>query len=213
MGACLTIPAADAALITIEPGTVGNVTASSEGTNGLNRFDDNIVNLSGLTAGLHNYNSADMWLSSGTDFGGIDPNPSVLFDLGAVYTINSFHVWNYNEMDLRPNGSVRTNLTTRGVNGVSVEYGTTVGLGSTVAGISNFAKADGLATYAGQNFNGFTSFNARYIKFDINSNHGDANSFYGLSEVQFDGIAIPEPSSAALLLGLGSIALVLRRRK
>ena len=210
MGACLTIPAADAAVITIDPGTVGNVTATSDT---LGRVDDNIVNESGLTSGAHDRTADNMWLSSGTDFGGIDPNPSVLFDLGAVYTINSFHVWNYNEAVLRASGSVRTNLTNRGVNGVSVEYGTTVALGSTVTEITNFAQANALATYAGENFNGFTSFNARYIKFDINSNHGDANSFYGLSEVQFDGIAIPEPSSAALLLGLGSIALVLRRRK
>ncbi|MFK7911655.1 MAG: PEP-CTERM sorting domain-containing protein [Akkermansiaceae bacterium] len=193
---------ANAAVITIP---TGNVTASSEIGGTFNRQDDFLVDGSGLSGGTHvTAVQPNMWLSSGTAFGGDDPDPSVTFDLGAVYTINSFHVWNYNEAP--------PNLTARGVNSVSVEYGTTVGLGSTVSGITNFAEADGLNTYAGENFSGFTAFNARYIKFDINSNHGGDNNFYGLSEVQFDGVLVPEPSSSALL-GLAGLALILRRRR
>ena len=174
-----------------------NVSSSSE-IPGFDRINDYLVDGSGLTGGQHsNVPDATMWLSTGSGFGGIDPDPSVTFDLGAVYTINSFHVWNYNEV----------NLPNRGVNSVSVEYGITAGLGSTVAGISSFAQATGLSTYAGEAFNAFTPFNAQFIKFDINTNHGDASTFYGLSEVQFDGV-VPEPATATMLATFGLLGLV-----
>ncbi|MDG1072863.1 MAG: PEP-CTERM sorting domain-containing protein [Akkermansiaceae bacterium] len=194
---------AQAALISIAP---GNVTASTE-IPGFNRIDDHLVDGSGLTAGQHTtVVEPNMWLSAGNGFGGIDADPFVIFDLGAVYTINSFHVWNYNEAPPL--------LVNRGVNGVTVEYGETTGLGSTVPGISSFAIADGLATYAGEEFSSFTPFDARYIKFDINTNHGDGNTFYGLSEVQFDGelTVVPEPTTGALA-GLSLLALAFRRRR
>ena len=187
----------------------GNVTASSE-ISGFNRIDDHIVNGNGLTGTTHtNYPAnGNMWLSTGDGrFGGTDTDPFVLFDLGAFYEIESFQVWNYNELDV---GGF--NGTARGVNAVTVEYGDTAALGSTVAGITNFAKADATATYAGEIFNTFTPFTARYIKFDIDSNHGGDNNFYGLSEVRFTGTLVPSPTAAlAGLVGLSG--LLCRRRR
>lgn len=176
---------ANAELISIAP---GNVTVSSMVAGLFNRIDDHLVNGSGLNDGQHtNAVKGNMWLSSGTEYGGDDPDPFVIFDLGAIYTIGSFHVWNYNENP--------PNLTSRGVNRVSVEYGTTPDLGSTVTGITNFAEADGTSNYLGESFEKFPPFKARYIKFDINSNHGSEENFYGLSEVQFYGELVPEPDS------------------
>ena len=173
----------NAALIRIPP---ENVTASSTVVGLFSRSADHMVDSSGLIGGQHtNAVKGNMWLSSGDDYGGEDYNPSVTFDLGAIYTINRFHVWNYNENP--------PNLTDRGVNRVSVKYGTTPDLGSTVTGITNFAQADGIATDPGESFDEFRPFKARYIKFDIISNHGGDNNFYGLSEVQFHGVLVPEP--------------------
>jgi hypothetical protein len=210
MANLLTINVANADFIVIADPTT-QVIASSEIGAPFDRMDDYIVDGSGLSSGQHN-NGSDLvaWLSTGIGFGDEDFDPSVIFDLGAVYTINSFHVWNYNENStpaIPPGPQVG-----RGVNDVSVEYGTTAALGSTVPGITNFAIADGTDTYTGEDFGGL-SFNAQYIMFDINSNHGDANAFYGLSEVQFDGVAvIPEPASLAVL-GLGSVMMLVRRRR
>ncbi len=170
----------DAATIVIAD-PFNQVTASSEiSTCCGDRDPQDIANNSGLVLGLHDTNPSNMWLSMGAGYGGVDPNPSVTFDLGDSHNVASFRVWNYNEVGA---------FSTRGVNSVSVEYGATPELGSTVTGITNFAQATGAAGYAGENFNGFTPFNARFIKFDINDNHGDGSTFYGLSEVQFDGVS------------------------
>lgn len=195
----------EAAIISIDPAT--GVTASSEIPPNFDRRDDFIVDGSGLSAGQHAIGPPDgtMWLSTGTAFGGDDPNPFVIFDLGAVYTVNSFHVWNYNEL------AGATNLTGRGVNAVTVEYGLTTAFGSTIPGITNFAQADATPTYLGEDFNSFAPFNAQFIRFDIDSNHGGDNGFFGLSEVQFNGDLVPEPSSLALLT-LAGFGLLRRRR-
>lgn len=193
---------AHAQVIAIDP---SNVTASTEISGNFDRHDDYLVDGSGLN-GLGQHTGAvepNMWLSQGTAFGGDDPDPFVLFDLGDVYKITSIQVWNYNENP--------PNLTGRGVNAVTVEYGQTGALGSTVPGITNFAQADGAETYTGEVFNAFAPFEARFIKFDIDSNHGGDNNFYGLSEVQFTGTLVPEPTSLALL-GLGGFCLARRRR-
>jgi hypothetical protein len=163
--------------IFIDPET--GVTASSEIGMSFDRKDDYIVDNSGDPNGTDP--DGYMWLSTGTGFGGDDLDPYVIFDLGEVNTIHRFHVWNYNEhYDWAEVGL----FLKRGVNSVSVEYGTTEALGSTVAGITNFAIATGPG-YTGEEFNSFTPFTARYIKFDINSNYEGDNNFYGLSEVRF----------------------------
>jgi len=113
----------DAALIVFaDPST--QVIASTElpTTNpNFTRFDDHIVDGSGLLTTTTHDNGADdqAWLSTGTSFGGLDTDPYVIFDLGDTYTINSFRVWNYNE-------NATGIQMTRGVNAVTVEYGTTL---------------------------------------------------------------------------------------
>lgn len=157
---------------------VVDVTASTE-IPGFDRIDDYLIDESGLFDGEHDVApDGFMWLSSGTDFGGDDLDPFVIFDLGEVYTITSFHVWNYNEAGA---------FALRGVDEVTVQYGTTEALGSTVPGITNFVQASGVQGDLGEEFDGFGPFSARYIKFDFDSNHGGDNNFYGLSEVQFSG--------------------------
>ena len=180
-------------------------TATSEGGT---RTAVHVVDGSGLTGNQHSsYPHGYMWLSSNT------VPESIVFDLGAVYNVTQLHVWNYNEAGDWAGGA----LVDIGSNAVSVTYGTTLsdftlgGSTGKVGAITTFAKATGLATYTGETFS--TSFDARYVKFDIASNHGHpAYHNAALSEVQFTGTAVPEPSSVALLGGLGMFALLRRRR-
>jgi hypothetical protein len=196
VGFTLTTPSANAEVIDILGGG-GGVTASSEitesgtGDGKLKRNPGNLIDGSGLiTAEIHDMVTANQWLSSSdgnANWGGLDPDLWVLFDLGAVYTVDSMKVWNFSEGDWS---------TGRGVNAVSVDYGTTVALGSTVPGITNLTIAPdavgGGITGTTYNMGGIV---AQYIKIDITpgsgiGNHGGDNNFYGMNEVQFDGVPV-----------------------
>ena len=52
----------------------------------------------------------------------------------------------------------------------------------------------------------------RCFRLDIQSSWGGDNSFYGLSEIMFEGTIVPEPGSA-LLLGIATAGLLSRRRR
>jgi len=185
------------ASISIDP--VNGVFVSSQW---VNRDGDHLVNGSGLTAGQHNTNpDGFMWHTANEVAGAW-----VVFDLGAVYQVNSIDVWNHNS-------SIGVNETRRGINALTVQYGnalygsTNTATANTVAGITNFAEATGLATYTGQNFNAFTPFTAQFIAFEIDSNHAGDN-FVGLSEVQFNGTLVSASTApteiAATVAGFSS---------
>jgi hypothetical protein len=170
--------------------------------------------------GMHGFGpDGSMWLSSGTCCGNVnDPHVTandgqlahIVWDLGAIYDVSRFNVWNYNEQT--------RGLTSRGANLVGI----TTSLADNLAGLNtndgsllgnfNFAKATGLNTYTGEIHN--NAFTARYVRFDIYTSHGGDNSFAGLSEIRFDGAlaSVPEPSTLAIF-ALGMIGLASRRFK
>jgi len=169
-----------------EVASAGTVTATASNQYGAGSTDDRgpdgIVNGDGLDGdGLHNTVAKDNWLTTG----GIIDDEWVLFDLGVEKTVESFKVWNYSE------GSWSTS---RGVNGVTIEYGSDETLGSTVPDITAFDIAPGDSPFAGTDYTPASPFNARFIKFNINSDHGDNVSGYvGLAEVQFNGAPVITP--------------------
>ena len=139
-----------------------------------------------------------------------DPNPTYTVTFDNLFSITGFRVFNYNEA-----GS----FTTRGVQLtnilVSLDGVNFVPLLNNVL----FAQAPGTGTYTGQFFDLVLltggNVTARAIQFDIQSNYGDAQNFYGLSELQFDGLLVPEPTSSTLMAigGLGLVILLYRRGK
>ena len=172
-------------------GVISAVIESDSGNFG-SRTATKAINGDGLTGDKHDTNSNNMWLSA---TGATISDQFVVFDLGTSLTVNSFQIWNYNE-----GYSFSRNYTNRGVNGVTISFSDDNISYTPLAGVTNFAEAplidDGLGNpdsiqptdqYVGEIFNGggddFTSFTARYVRFDVESSHGDP--YVGLSEVQF----------------------------
>ena len=175
-------------------------------------FDTNLSNNPDDGPGHTSDPNDSMWLTKVPGVGGSDTDPFIIVDLGAEYIVNGFHIWNYNELGGNTNRGVR-------LADVYSSTGdrTNAGDGPPEAGTFalrqsfEFAQAPGTNGYTGTAYTFTTPFTTRYVKFDINSSWG-ADGF-GLSEVQFDGTPVPEPSSLGGLLAIGAAAALRRRRR
>jgi hypothetical protein len=159
--------------------------------------------------GFHSTADSEMWLNTGTFSGGTDPLPShITYDLEANYDLSSLKIWNYN-------GAVGAS-DTAGAKDLEILVASSVGGSFTSISNEILAKGTGSTTTDFGHFVDLSSFaaadNVRLVRFNITSNQGFDFDLVGLSEVRFDGVAVPEPSTTALL-GLGGLALILRRRK
>lgn len=154
----------------------------------------NLVNGSGLTGGLHDGDYNHAWMTDTTG------EPAwLVFDLGAAYDLTAALVWQYN-VDFGLDRGVRdiaVSLSSDGIDFAQVLEGT-------------LAKADGQPAAAQElRFDGA----ARYVRFDLRNNYGDQYTWTGLSEVRFDGAAVPEPATWAMMIGgFGMIGATMRRR-
>lgn len=195
------------------------VTASSQITAAprvaTSTINGNGLSGTGISTDTHGSNSDHMWLTAGSvtasgfGNGSTDYNPIITFNLGAATNVGTVRIWNFNE----------TGFTKHGVKMVTIT-GSNDGLNFTQTMTPvTFAQAGGTGSEPAQEY--FSSFtNVTHIRFTINTNWdgdnfdtdtfaGSGEQFAGLSEVRFD--TVPEPS-AALLGGLGMLALLRRRR-
>lgn len=178
--------------------------------------ENNMVNGSGLSATLTEANigtvthagagAGNAWTTVAGGVGGDFFNSApgtVVFDIvfDATYNVTDFYNWSYDF------GGTNNNNT----KDFTLDYG-----------VGNFASSLGTVTVArpsagGTAVNVATVFTADRVRITVTDNYfgeaggagGDRASF---AEIAFRGTAVPEPSSAALL-GLGGLALILRRRK
>ena len=205
-GLALTASATAAVIIT-------PTSATSTTTIGGSRTIDYTIDGSDLTAAgdpgtivddTHavNDDSAGYWLS-GAD--AVSGSEVLTFDLGGTFDVTDIHHWRYTRAGGAPTRSLKTFDIYVSTNG-----GSSYSLGVAAATLGDFALPPYTAlpavtkTFATQS--GVTHIELRNLV-----NHGDA-SFYGLSEIRFGGEVVPEPTTTALL-GLGGLALILRRRK
>ena len=155
----------------------------------------------------HNQNGiSDMWLDGGTT------NATITFDLGSVKKIDTLYIWNYSETS--GGSSIYLN---RGASNVTI-YADNSATPTTFVQSFVFNKA-APSPITPTNTGDFNTpvdaytlaspVTARYFKFDIASNWGDAG-YLGLSEVRF-GDTIPEPTTF-VMLGLGGLIVGWRVR-
>lgn len=125
-----------------------------------------------------------MWLSAYGDLA-----PKIVYDLGTYYNLENIRVWNYNEINPWLNRSAK-NVDIL----VSQDNINFTNMGSFI-----FNKAPALGNIDFSQIFSVAVSHIRYIKLDIKSNYGDTG-YTGLSEIQFYGASIPEPSTWILLL-------------
>ena len=164
----------------------------------------NLINGSGLANDLHDTNWQNMWMSTS------DPVPHFLvFDLGKTFSLESTDIWQYAANFNRPFSE-----TGRGVKDLSISLSldgvTFTPATDVVMERQILTEETKLTPFAAQSF--ALSGEARYVRFDLESNFGQP--WTGLSEVRFNGVAVPAPAGLALMiLGLGMLGGAVRRQR
>lgn len=187
----------------ILPVTVTNVSTELVA---FGRAAANSVNGNGLT-GLGSAGSSHtigesglVWTTSGNIIAPNDLDPQVTYDLGAVHQVTKIREWGYNDPTV--NLVLATPATIMGPDQVEI-FTSTDNVAFTSAGTVNFALASGTAGYTGNEIT-VNLPAARYIRFDIKSNHAgalfdgtganpgtiDNRGLTGLSEVRFEGTPV-----------------------
>jgi hypothetical protein len=150
------------------------------------------------------YEPADIWETMPYQAQGVN---WVAFDLGGLYDLAGFHVWNFNVFH------VGNDYTGRGVSSMTVRTSAD-NITWTSRGTFNLTQADAQPTYIGQDFTAGWD-GVRYVKFDnlySYQNTPDNAGHIGLSKVAFTATAIPEPASIAALFGLAVLGFRFWRR-
>lgn len=163
----------------------------------------NLIDDSGLIAGLHDEDFGNMWMSNTNDV-----TPTLTFDLGAVYDLTAARIWQYNatSIDL-----------SRGVNGFNILSSQDDVTYTPVTSASLAVSPGGPVPAQIVSF----AATARYVRFVVTSNHGSPN-YTGLSEVKFETAAAPAADAIPTLSGwamflfsavIASAAILLIHRK
>ena len=166
---------------------------------------ENLINGSGLSAGLHDANFANMWMTNL----GVN-QASLTFDLGKAYNLTGTSIWTYN---FGNPGEFQSTIL-RGVKDFRL-FASTDGLSFEQLLEARLSPGTG-QPLAAQDFT-FAGV-ARFVRFDILNNHGEGTYAErdwssGLSEVRFAGAAVPEPASWALMIAGFAIAGAGMRRR
>jgi len=177
---------------TVEPysypisGAAIAVTASSSQASAVAQ---NTVNGSGLNADdQHSVDLTTMWMTSA----GLPAWIQYAFD--KPYMLDKLLIWNSNQ--------VIETFIGFGAKNVIVEYSDDGQTWTPLAGVSEFAQANGTPTYAANTTVDFGGVRAQYVRLTINSNWGGLTAQSGLSEVRFFSVPVtawePSPVSGAV---------------
>lgn len=153
--------------------------------------------------------------------------PYINYSLGDSFDLSQIHIWQYNRSSNvgRRTQDFRIYGSSDGGNnyGLIAEFSSTVNQSYQpyVDFKADVSVAGGMPVrtldLASVNYNAGNALNVDHIRIEFLANAngslvGTDNGRVGLSELAFEGVAVPEPSGVALL-GLGLIGGVLRRRR
>ena len=163
---------------------------------------ENLINGSGMVGDLHDAGFTNMWM---TDLG-VDA-ATLTFDLGGLYKLAGLTVWNYN-FGVEEYASTLD----RAANAFTLAISTD-GVTYTDILADNFSRGTG-KLLAGESFG--LSGAARFVRLNLTGNHQSDPATYGyspvgLSEVRFEGSAVPEPATwAMMIIGFGAAGSAVR---
>jgi hypothetical protein len=158
-----------------------------------------------------NTNSADYFL--GDRNGVVNSTVEFTFTFNTAVDVDTVHFWTYDRNTDSPGREIKDFDISFSTNG-GTSYGSTTSLTNWLDRDGAEITVDGVGDRIGHQSKTFTRQNdVTNIKFSSIVAHNDSNRYVGFSEIRFGSPdAIPEPSTTALL-GLGGLALILRRRK
>lgn len=164
--------------------------------------DTNMINGSGLASyaasSPHAALASNSWFSANGNVTG-----NIVFDLGAVNTIDAFHLWNESTGGIQRVVQMQIETSFLPASGFSF-----TSLGAGPLNVVTPAPAGQVDPIAAATFS-FTPVSARYVRLTIVAN-GGSTGFTGIREVAFD---LPEPSTL-LLSGSGvAVLTILGRRR
>jgi hypothetical protein len=179
---------------------------SGFGTNLQNTVNGVGLSLLNLTATHTGSIPSNSWVSSAGVLTG-----QITFNLGGLFSVDSFSFWNQNGGGPGLAGST-------GIQNVQVLFSTNgIDFTPLLGGPSAFAQVTGAANLPPQIFS-FTGVNATHFRFSVLSNYGDTFQT-GFAEVGFNGspaggAPIPEPTTMLLLgTGLAGVGAAVRKRR
>jgi hypothetical protein len=166
-----------------------NITATAS-SSGIAQGPENTVNGSGLDVNdLHSMEPTDMWLSGS----GEPESVWIQYEFDKVCKLHQMWVWNYNQMMESIDGL--------GFKDVTIEYSTNGIDYMTLGTTREFVQAPGMPDYAHNTIINFGGAAAKYVMLTANSNWGDIQDQYGLSEVRCLYIPVlarePNPADGA----------------
>jgi len=168
---------------------------------------NNTINGVGLSGGTHAPSTnANAWRSTSTADLSATPTqpPRLSFEFGTSYNFSGLTFWNL--------GGDST-LSAQGIKDVTIEATNNNGTSWTTLTTTSFAAGGTSSSISGQQITFSSPVQAHRIRFIGLSRQGGGNTGgIGFSEVQFQGTAIPEPSSLLALLAFGLAGVGLRKR-
>ncbi len=156
---------------------------------------DNLINGSGLNVltNLHDTLPGHMWLANKT------PSPIVTFHFGGLYWVSRLDIWNYNASASRR---------TKNFTVLAALDGSFTRVADDVFPPNEPVNVD----LAPQVFAPLP-FQASSVRLELTSSQDPFSQLIGLSEVQFLGSPVPEPSTLVGLLGMGLVGAGLAWRR